>query len=262
MEELENVLTAPIRADRKPLQELLPLSQPLRVLIDPCDVCNFRCSFCFQSKTHFKGQIMSLDLFRLVVEQLREFERPINVVHLYGLGEPMLNDNLPEFVRLLKEAGVAKEVAITSNGSRLNREFSKKLVDAGLDRLSISLNGLENEHFKKIVGVEVDFPEMYDQIKYFYSMRRQCHLHIKINGDCFSKEEHERFVRLFKDYSDTLNIDNVVNVWSGIKITNSHKTMYAMSDAKNGSEAMKIYNRGGGMPSNVLRTDGTQQWKY
>lgn len=52
-EKYAKLLTKPIRNDRKPLQELLPLEQPLRIFIDPCDICNFRCKFCFQSYGKF-----------------------------------------------------------------------------------------------------------------------------------------------------------------------------------------------------------------
>ena len=227
-EEYRKFLKTPIREDRKPLQDLLPLSQPLRVLIDPSDICNFKCSYCFQNyDKDFQGTIMEESLFQLVVEQLKEFEDPINVVHLFGLGEPMLNPNLPNFVYDLKSNNVAKEVAITSNGSRMKESYSERLIEAGLDRLSISLNGIKNIHFERNVGIKIDFNEIYRQIKFFYRIRKQCHLHIKINGDCFTEKEQMDFVELFKDYCDTLNIDHIVNVWSGIEVIKEQKgTMY------------------------------------
>lgn len=232
----QDLLTTPIRTDRKPLHELLPLSSPLRVLIDPSDICNFKCSYCFQScDKGFRGQIMEKKLFLQILEQLKEFDNPINIVHLFGLGEPMLNPDLPEFVYRLKESNVANEVAITSNGSKLTEDYSQSLIDAGLDRLSISLNGIEDRHFEKNVGTKVDFFKMYHQIQYFYNIRQQCHLHIKINGECFTEDEKDHFVELFKDYSDTLNIDHVVNVWSGITIKeqNSNETMYGLKPSNN-----------------------------
>lgn len=220
-------LRTPIRSDRKPLHELLPLDQPLRVLIDPCDICNFRCDFCFQSKKNFVGSKMTTLIFDTIVNQLMEFERPINVVHMYGLGEPLINENLPDFIFKIKKNNVAKEVAITSNGSLLSKELSHKLINAGLDRLSISLNGINDEHFKSIVGVNVNFDRMYEQIKYFYSIREKCHLHVKINGDYFCEEDKEKFVYLFKDCTDSLNIDHVVNVWPGLEVTeNDTQRMY------------------------------------
>lgn len=220
-------LTAPIRKDRKPLQELLPLDQPLRVLIDPCDICNFRCDFCFQSKKSFVGTKMTPQIFDTIVEQLLEFERPINVVHMYGLGEPLINEHLPEYIAKLKEKNVAKEVALTTNGSLLNEELSSRLIDAGLDRMSVSLNGICDEHFKSIVGVNVNFESLYQQIRHFYDIREKCHLHVKINGDYFSEEDKERFVDLFKDCTDSLNIDHAVNVWPGLEVTeNKTQRMY------------------------------------
>lgn len=215
----KSYLATPIRSDRKPLQDLLPLDRPLRLLIDPSDVCNFRCKFCFQSKQNFHGQKMGMDIFNKIVEQLREFDEPINVIHMYGLGEPMVNELLPEFVNIIKSNNLSREVAITSNGSLLTHKLSEELIDAGLDRLSISLNGVDDEDFKKIVGVKVDFEKMYKEIQYFYKIRERCHLHVKINGEDFSEEKKERFVELFKDCTDSINIDHVVNVWPGLEVT-------------------------------------------
>lgn len=220
-------LAPPIRNDRKPLQELLPLDRPLRLLIDPSDICNFRCNFCFQSKGNFHGQKMTWEVFDKIVGQLREFDGPINVIHMYGLGEPMVNERLPQFVESIKKNKLAREVAITSNGSLLNRKLSEELIDAGLDRLSISLNGVDNEDFKRIVGVKVDFEKMYQEIQYFYKIRGKCHLHVKINGEDYTEEKKEKFVELFKDCTDSINIDHVVNVWPGLEVTPTNgKRMY------------------------------------
>lgn len=220
------LLTKPIRNDRKPLQDLLPLDQPLRILIDPCDICNFRCRFCFQSNGQFKGSMMEEALFDTIISQLNEFERPVNIIHLYGLGEPMLNRKLPLYVKKLKDAQVAQEIAITSNGSQLTAEFSEQLVKAGLNRLSISINGLSNQQFRELVGINVDFEKLYSEIRYFYKIRGNCHLHVKINEECFSERERERFVELFSDCSDTLNIDHVANLWSGMQLAEKNTTLY------------------------------------
>ncbi len=227
MNDYKQYLTTPIRKDRKPLQELLPLNKPLRVMIDPCDICNFRCSFCFQSQYDFgSGSKMSIETFNRVMDQLTEFDGPINIIHLYGLGEPMINKNLPYFIKTIKERGVAKEVAVTSNGSLLTHELSDALIEAGLDRLSISLNGLSDDDFERIVGVKVAFDKLYKEIQYFYEHRKQCHLHVKINGECFSEDNRNRFVELFKDCTNSINIDHIINEWSGINLEGSVDTLY------------------------------------
>lgn len=220
----KSYLATPIRSDRKPLQDLLPLNHPLRLLIDPSDICNFRCKFCFQSKENFHGQKMSLKTFNKIIEQLKEFGEPINVIHMYGLGEPMINENLPRFIETIKQNNVAKEVAITSNGSLLNHTLSEKLVRSGLNRLSISLNGIEDSDFQNIAGVKINFDKLYKEIQYFYQIRGNCHLHVKINGEDYSEGKKERFVELFKDCTDSINIDHVVNVWPGLEVAKSDGT--------------------------------------
>lgn len=225
-EDYRKHLKAPIREDRKPLQDLLPLRQPLRILIDPCDLCNFRCHFCFQSKMDFQGGSMNEQIFARVLGQLRDFEEPINVVHLFGLGEPLLNKKVPDYVRLLKESKVARETAITTNGSLLTEDISRRLVDAGLDRLSVSLNGVDDASFQKNVGTHVSFEQIYKQIQYFYKIRGACHLHVKINGESFDEAQRVRFVSLFEDWADSIHIDHIVNVWPGLKITSRKGRMY------------------------------------
>ncbi len=225
-EELKQYLTVPIRNDRKPLQDLLPLDRPLRLLIDPSDICNFRCKFCFQSHGKFKGEVMSFETFDRIIEQLKEFDGPINVIHMYGLGEPLINNNLPDFIRIINDNHLAREVAITTNGSLLTHDMADRLVASGLSRLSVSLDGIDDETFRQIVGVEVSFKKIYEQLSYFYSIRGKCHFHVKINGEDYSEDQKDRFVELFKDITDSINIDHVVNVWPGLDVASNGDRMY------------------------------------
>lgn len=225
-------LTPPIRRDRKPLWELLPLKQPLRVNIDPCDLCNFKCDFCFQSKSkEFQGSVMTAEIFEKAVAQLKEFDEPINVVHLFGLGEPLINKDVPRYIRRLKEEAVAKEVKITTNGSLLTRSLIDGLVGAGLDELTISLNGLTDGDFERIVNVRVNFDEMFENIKYLYAHRQNCHIHIKMIGDYFSGEEQALFINKIGNYADTINIDGATNHWSGLKATEKAQQQYNVGGA-------------------------------
>lgn len=220
-------LAPPIRKDRKPLWELLPLKQPLRINIDPCDVCNFKCDFCFQSKEkEFRGNVMTVEMFEKAIVQLKEFDAPINVIHLYGLGEPFLNRNLPQFIRRIKEENAAKEVKTTTNGSLLTHSLIDELVEAGLDEITISLNGLKDEDFERIVNTKICFDRMLDNIQYLYAHKRSCHVHIKIIGDYFSKKEQEYFVKIIGEYADTINIDGATNHWSGFKDTAKEQQQY------------------------------------
>lgn len=229
---MEKKLTEPIRKDRVPLQNIIPLKQPLRVDIDPCDRCNFRCEFCFQDHTDsFHGRIMSLETFNKVVSQLKEFDEPINIIHLYGFGEPLINPKIASFVKILHDENVAKEVAIITNASLLSHELTDALISAGLNKIEISINGLTDEDYLRIVKAKVHFESIYENVKYLYANRKQCHVHVKICGDCFSEAEQKRFVELFADCADTINIDHMANLWPGITVADSDSNLYEMQEA-------------------------------
>lgn len=216
-----------INQDRKPLWELIPCKQPLRVNIDPCDLCNFRCDFCFQSKSdEFQGCLMTDETFERVLSQLRQFDEPINVIQLFGLGEPLINKNVPSFIKKIREAGVAKQIKLTTNGSLLTHERIDQLMEAKLDELVISLNGLKDADFERIVKKKVDFGCMLDNIQYLFAHRGNCHFHVKIIGDYFSKEEQEYFINTIGPYADTINIDGVTNHWSGLKASDKQQQQY------------------------------------
>lgn len=105
----KEIFTSPIREDRLPLQEIIPSKQPLRVMIDPCDACNLKCKFCFQSyDLDFAGCMMKRALFDKIIQRLQEFDHPVNIIHLFGFGEPMLNKEIADYVEVIKRPELPK----------------------------------------------------------------------------------------------------------------------------------------------------------
>lgn len=227
-------IKTPFSEKRKPLHELLPLSQPLRVEIDPADMCNFKCDFCFQKlDSRFVGRLMTEDIFETIVSQLKEFNEPIKKVYLYALGEPLLNKKVPHFIKRLREENVAEIIAITSNGTMLTHELSEQLIENGLNQLSISVNGLCDDDFKRICHADVNFEKYISEIKYFNEIKGDdCYLHCKLEGDYFTKDEHEKFYEIFGDICDTMHIDNVADIWPDMPIEKNSNVYGLKNDVK------------------------------
>ncbi len=203
----------PLIPDRKPLQDLLPLDKPLSLCIDACDACNFKCDFCFHKYRKSKGGNLSRELFTKIVRDMKDFDEQFKTVHLYNLGEPLINDNIAYFVKMLKENNVAEITQITTNGSLLTKQMSENLVEAGLDRITFSIYGLDDAAYEKFSSVHVSFDELVNNISYFYSIRGNCQVHVKIAGDYFNEQQKKEFIALFKDTADTYYIDSAVNLW-------------------------------------------------
>ena len=121
-----------------------------RAVIEINGGCNYSCSMCPQDartggrdKRFLKN--MKIDEFERIVAELSE--HGLNVVNLEGSGEPTLNKKLPEYIKIVKKYG-AKAYAF-SNGYRMQGDFMKRCVDAGLDFFRFSIIGYDAEQYNK-----------------------------------------------------------------------------------------------------------------
>lgn len=206
--------------DRMELKEALPLSTPYVIHIDPCDTCNFRCKFCpsgnleLMQKTKGRGYgPMRMEVFCRIIDQLQEFEDPIRVIRLYKEGEPLLNPHLPEMIAYAKASSKVLKVDTTTNGSLLNHELSLALIDAGLDRINISVEGMTAWQYEHFSEYTMDFDRFVENISFFYEHRRQCQVNIKINGDNLTAEQEEEFYRLFGNIADGISVERTIEYW-------------------------------------------------
>ena len=138
--------------------------RPLRDLrISVTDRCNFRCNYCMPKEVFDKdypylphGALLS---FEEITRLARLFlVHGVRKIRLTG-GEPLLRKNLEDLVAQLAQLrtvdGVAPDLTLTTNGSLLARK-AQALKDAGLNRVTVSLDGLDDTIFRRMN--DVDFP--------------------------------------------------------------------------------------------------------
>ncbi len=140
------------------------LGRPLRDLrISVTDRCNFRCSYCMPKEIFDKDyQYLpqgSLLNFEEITRTARMFTaHGVQKIRLTG-GEPLLRKNLEVLIGMLSELrtveGHPLDLTLTTNGSLLTRK-AKALKDAGLQRVTVSLDGLDDAVFRQMN--DVDFP--------------------------------------------------------------------------------------------------------
>jgi cyclic pyranopterin phosphate synthase len=130
------------------------LGRPLRDLrISVTDRCNMRCTYCMPR------DIFDKDYPFLERQEVLSFEEIAGLARLFvaaGVtklrltgGEPLLRRDLPHLVSLLREAAPAADIAMTSNGILLPRHAAG-LASAGLDRVSVSLDAVDDAAFRKV----------------------------------------------------------------------------------------------------------------
>jgi len=160
----------------------------------------------------WQGQ-MDFDLYKKIIDDLREFENPLKVLRLYKDGEPLLNKKMDQMVAYAKKAGVTDFIDTTTNGLLLDPERMKPILDAGLDRINISVNGMSSRQLFDFTGAVVDFQTYADNIRKLYEMKGSCEICIKIAGDFLSEDDKNLFFETFGDHADRIFIENIAPCW-------------------------------------------------
>jgi cyclic pyranopterin phosphate synthase len=140
------------------------LGRPLRDLrISVTDRCNFRCTYCMPKEIFDRDYRFLPHAELLTFEEIARLTRAfvangVEKIRLTG-GEPLLRRDLHKLVALLSalttRAGRPLDLALTTNGSLLTRR-ARDLAAAGLRRITVSLDGLDDTVFRRMN--DVDFP--------------------------------------------------------------------------------------------------------
>lgn len=123
---------------------------PKVVFIEVTNRCNLLCQTC--PRTYFEREplkSLSLDEFIKIAEQFPKMQRAL----LHGIGEPLLNRELPEIIKYLKGRNI--EVIINSNGTLLSPLWQEKLIESGLDQYRCSIDGAKDETYARIRGADL-----------------------------------------------------------------------------------------------------------
>ncbi len=137
------------------------LSRPLRDLrISVTDRCNFRCVYCMPREIFGPGYAFVPRKDLLTLEEIARiatvFARiGMRKVRITG-GEPLIRRNLEHLVEMINAIDGVEDISLTTNGSMLTARRAADLKKAGLRRLTVSLDALDDETFKKIN--DVDYP--------------------------------------------------------------------------------------------------------
>ncbi len=122
---------------------------PRSLYLETTSRCNSLCETCILT---FGGREPQKDLgwdeFRLVVEQFPVLER----VLLHGIGEPLLNRDLPRMIQHLKTRSAT--VVFNSNAITLFPATARALIEAGLDELRVSLDASTPATYARVRGVD------------------------------------------------------------------------------------------------------------
>jgi MoaA/NifB/PqqE/SkfB family radical SAM enzyme len=145
----------------------LPL--PRELYLESTNRCNERCDQC--PRTHLGREPekdLTLAKMRSITDQFTALDRVV----LHGLGEPLMNPELPAMVAHLRERGA--HVLFNTNALLLNEQRGRALITAGLNELRVSLDGATPATYARVRGVnEKALPLVIANVRRFRALQRE-----------------------------------------------------------------------------------------
>lgn len=128
-------------------REPIARHKPRVVFIEVTNHCNLRCETCPRTFVAYEQpQTLSWENFLRIVEQFPAMQRAV----LHGIGEPLLNKNLPRIIKHLKARGVT--VLFNTNATLLDEGWGRALIASGLDELRCSIDSANPQTYARIRG--------------------------------------------------------------------------------------------------------------
>jgi radical SAM protein with 4Fe4S-binding SPASM domain len=218
---------------RTRLETVIPLETPFVIFIDPSSACNFKCTYCptghldlIKDTQRYQG-VLKLELYKKIVDDFKDFKKNIKVLRLYKDGEPFLNKNLAEMIAYAKGSKKVDYIDTTTNAALMTKERLKPVLDAGIDKINISIDGMNNETYESFTKTKIDFLQIVKNVRWLYENKGDTEVVVKIPADIINEKEKKDFFEVFGDYSDRIFVENFAPCWpefdvekhTGVKIT-------------------------------------------
>ncbi|HIJ85786.1 MAG TPA: radical SAM protein, partial [Magnetococcales bacterium] len=197
---------------------------PKWFLIETINACNARCVMCGIDFDQSKApRRMSKALFEKIATEIGQHREHVEKVMVYLDGEPLLDNRLPYFIRLMKNQGV-KRVNVATNASLLDAAHATALMEAGLDEIYITLDSLHGEVYESI-RVGLKFSIVLENIHRFIALRQRLKPNLSIRMQMVLQEKNygegsdfEAYWRLRLSAIDQIVVQKAHNWGSTVKV--------------------------------------------
>lgn len=140
---------------------------PLHLDLESTNMCNLRCEYCTRNEMQDGLGQMDFELFKKIIDEGSSCG--LAAIKLNRRGEPLMHKELPRFVNYAKERGIV-DVQFNTNAMLLTEELSRELIDAGLDRIIFSVDGIDPEVFERM-RLGAKYETVVQNIKRFVEIR-------------------------------------------------------------------------------------------
>lgn len=158
---------------------------------------------------------MLFDTYIKVIEQLKEWnEIKLKVLKLSLYGEPLLNKDFCEMLRVAREANIAERIEITTNASLLTEKIAEKFVEYQLDYVRVSIYSPYQLKHEEITSTKLDIGKIHENLKVLRTIKKHAGSERPFIApkmlDTYSAE-NDAFFKMYGDVADEIYIDKPHN---------------------------------------------------
>lgn len=179
---------------------------PYTISIEPTTSCNLQCPECPSGLRKFHRPTGKLEQ-KTLEEIIKQLGKYLTYVTFYFQGEPLLHSNFGKYVTMLKKHKIM--VGTSTNAHFLNKEKAEEIIESGLDRLIISLDGTDAETYAKYRKTG-DFNLVVSNIRTMVEAKRKAKSKlpfIELQFIVFKHNEHQ--IEEIKKLSNILGVDKL-----------------------------------------------------
>ncbi len=189
---------------------------PTSLLIEPTNACNLKCVFCPRNKSSRKIGFISFELFKKIINDCHG--RRLYRLWLHKDGEPLLHPQIAKLYKYAKNNCDVQDLRLTTNGILLKGKVACDLLKVGLDHVTISLDSLKRETYKKVKGVDA-YDIVEENARNFIEMRNDMGLdkpNIELKTILMTETWAEvlNFRRKWRGVADSTPV-RIMNTWAG-----------------------------------------------
>ena len=186
---------------------------PLLVDLELSTLCNLRCPMCYTITEEFKQKVnASLIDFGLYTRIIDEIASNVPAIRLSLRGEPTIHPKFVECIKYAKKKGI-QEVSTLTNGSRLSAGFFKKMLDSGIDWITISVDGLDEMY--ESIRKPLKFNETLQKLQDIKRIKNNERVHkpvIKVQTIWPAiRENPEKFYDVIAPYADMIAFNPLID---------------------------------------------------
>ncbi|HLP31746.1 MAG TPA: radical SAM/SPASM domain-containing protein, partial [Geothrix sp.] len=191
---------------------------PLVLNIEPTNLCNLRCVYCPRERAAKGRGFMDWDLFTRVVDEAAECG-PLVMLNLHKDGEPFMHPRFLDMARYARDKDAAKTIHVNTNAMCWDDATIERMLDSGLDDITVSLDAARPETFKRLKGADA-LERVERSVRRAYELRERRNLkgpfiRVKIMefGDVGTDEVRE-FHEKWRGVADQVQVTGA-HSWSG-----------------------------------------------